>query len=252
MGRRQALAGAASQDTLGRIHTPASGRAVLRRTRDHARSQSPPGAAQRREPAPVQLLSTPAARTRRQDPDEKRERSLLPASRRVQPAGGDPARQRKPQGSRAVLLPQPHRIQWTVPLQSKRKVQRTVRTLWNDTLHNRFQAIRRAALAMDLHRRRLRVDRGIAQRLHLRRPALRCPVPRVRERRLRLGRTGTPRGMARPAPWSGSGVESGHGSNRGAVPRPRVQGGIPRRPRKISRTGDRSPAREILATRNIE
>ena len=90
---------------------------------DRARAQSPSGPAQRRQPAPDQLLSPPAAWTRRQDPDEKRRRPLLPASCRIQPHNRDAARTREPQGGGAVLLPQPHRVQRTVPLQSEGGVQ---------------------------------------------------------------------------------------------------------------------------------
>ena len=139
MGGRQALAGAARCAALAQVHTPAPGRAVLRRACDCAWSQSPPGAAQRRQPAPGRFLPASAVRTRGQDPDEERERALLPASRRVQPAGDHGPRRGSRKAAELFYYLNPHGIQWIVPLQSARGVQRAVRKLRGDQVCLGFQ-----------------------------------------------------------------------------------------------------------------
>ena len=210
VGGRQALAGAGSQGAVARIHAPAAGRALLRRTLGRARARPPPRPAQRRQPAP-RPTSTGicSAGSPSRSRCETRATNLYYRHRaRVQPARDDRAGPQQPQGGGAVLLPStaPGSTDCAASIAAGGSTCRsgaTPRSPTSTTSGPYAEPLAR----LDLHRHRFRVHRGVAEGLHLCRPALRRPVPRLCERRLRLGRAGASRGVARPPPRPGGGVQ---------------------------------------------
>src|SRR5450759_4228910 len=128
MGRRQAMATASSTPPLGERAELASRRTLLRRAGGRPRPFAVAGIAQRHQPASRELLSTTEARASRHDRTGERERRLLRVAAPFQRTPGGWQEQDGGSGVPLLLL-ESNRLQRPLPLQSKRRVQRPVRTI---------------------------------------------------------------------------------------------------------------------------
>src|ERR1043165_1306257 len=115
MGGWEALACAAPEADLGGEFGAQIRRTVLRRTRRRPRSAAEPCPPQRHQPPSDKFLSPGPKRSATARADAQRRDAVLSISRTLQPP--DPKRQGTNRGRRAVvLLPQPHVLQWSLPL----------------------------------------------------------------------------------------------------------------------------------------
>ena len=131
------MAGAPAAPAVGGAPEPATRRAVLRRTRGHTGTAAFQGAAQRRQSPSDQFLPLARSGVDDHDGDEERIGGLLrvaPPLQRIAAGGGS----RHGGSGLAVLLPESHRLQRPVPLQSPGPLQRPVRPLQEDRLSHRL------------------------------------------------------------------------------------------------------------------
>src|SRR4051812_27361613 len=185
MGGRKALADSASASAVGAARASQAGGTLLRRSRGGAGVETVGRAVERRQPAPDQLLPLAPARIADSDADGERRRSLLSLPRSVQRATGARAGRERGSGG-ALLLSEPHVVQWPLPLQPPGAVQRSVRALRAHPVHPRLLSLPANVLRVELYEPRRRSAAAQARRLRLRGSSLRRAVHPLCARRLQL------------------------------------------------------------------
>ena len=176
---------------------------------------------------------------------------LLPAPRALQRAdrGGQ---RRDAGGGVALLLPQPHRLQRALPLQPQGRLQRALRPLRDDQLRTRLRRLPRRCRRLAVHARRLRALPLRPDDFVYADPPYDVEFTPVQHGRLLLGRAGARGRVAGAHPGPVVLVEPGDA----AIVELYEPLGFALRfataPRRISCNGDRTRAREVLATRNLQ
>ena len=205
-------------------------------------------AAERRQPAPDQLLPLAEARAADRRRHAQRRGAVLRAPARVQRAGRATGTSARDEAASPLLLPEPHRLQRPVPVQPARRVQRAVRPLRAHRLPARVRRLPRGASPTG-HFVVARLRRSCRSS-----PTISSTRIRPTTWSSRSTRRAASAGTTRCEPPSGSRdipapsilVEPGHRRASSASTAPRLQRQLLEAPRRISCTGDRTPAREVL------
>src|SRR3954468_1193712 len=212
MGGRKAMADSASTSAVGAARAPQAGGTLLWRPRRRAGAETLCGAVERRQPAPDQLLPLAPARIADSDADGERRTSLLSLPRSVQRALRRGAGRERRSGG-ALLLSEPHVVQWPLPLQPPGTVQRSVRALRAHPVHPRLFALPANVLRVELYEPRRRSAAAQARRLRLCGSSLRRAVHALCPRRLQLARSRKDRTPVVSASRSGDPGEPSHRSH---------------------------------------